>query len=634
MFHTKCRIDLVITIMIFAIAFFHSYASQAQEFPVLRTVERAIQKNTRNKNGTPGKNYWQNTADYNIAVDFEPGTRKLKGKADIHYTNNSPDTLKSIVFKLYPNLYKTDAVRNMPLAAEDLGDGVNIIDIKTEGKQHDKSNRKIRGTNMYISGVTILPGRHFHIEVEYDYRLNKGSFVRTGQIDSGSFFIAYFFPRIAVYDDIDGWNEYPYAGKEEFYNDFDNFRVSVSVPAAYQVWATGDLKNADDIFKKEIVARITDAEQKDEIIDIITQTDIRNGNVMLPNTTNTWLFEATNVTDFAFALSNHYVWQARSVLVDSSENRRTRVDAVYDPEHIAYSKVAVYTAKTVELISHYFPKIPFPFSHQTVFDGLDAMEYPMMVNNLPFEAHNERLELTVHEVFHSIFPFYVGTNETRYSFMDEGWATFSEFFLSPMVDDSLPLDYDISDGNKYAGIAEDVPLMTPTPQLYGKARFYNKDLKPALAHRYLSEFLGDKLFLKSTQAYINTWKGKHPSPFDFFNSIESTTGLNLRWFWKNWFFETNVPDLAISKVDRVQSGYKIKVTSPGSLAVPVHLKVLYADGTKAFISRDFSCWKNGNKEVQIVLKTNKRITRINLGDAYDLDVDLTNNQWNSSGSVK
>ena len=604
-----------------------------QEIPVIRTVAKANQNHTRNKTGTPGINYWQNCADYAIAVDFDPSTGNLQGKVHILYTNNSPDTLKSLVFKLYPNFYKSDAMRNMPVSPDDLGEGVAVRTIMIDGKQYDGTRRKIRGTNMYLPGVTVLPGKQVKVDIDYGYRINKGSFVRTGQVDSGSFFIAYFFPRITVYDDIDGWNEYPYMGKEEFYNDYGNFQVSLTVPGNYQVWATGDLKNPESVFQPVIRDRISQAEIGDGIIDIITPADLKNGNVNQKNKINTWKFEALNVTDFAFGLSDHYVWQAGSVLTDTLTRRRSRIDAVFNPSHSSYYKVACYAAKTVALISNHFPKIPFPYPHQTIFDGLDAMEYPMMVNNLPFKDQNELLELTTHEVFHSIFPFYVGTNETKYSFMDEGWATFSEFYLSPMIDPAVPLEYSISDANNSAGTAEDMPLITPTSQLYGKARYADKDLKPALANLYLRELLGHELFVKAVQHYIRSWAGKHPTPYDFFNSMESSTGAGLQWFWKNWYFEKNVPDLAISKVVHTGAGYVITISSPGTLAVPIHLSVYYADGSSATVSKNVSCWKKGNKEVIIFLKQSKSIARIDLGGAFDLDINPANNHWDTKSAL-
>lgn len=618
------KILLIILIIAFLGQFCH-----AQDLPVIRSVERAYHKGTRNTKGTPGRLYWQNKANYDIKVNFNPTSRHLNGIVDINYTNNSPDTLKNLLFKLYPNLYKTDAIRNQYVAEKDMTTGVQVTSFTMDDHKSDSTNLLIQQTNMKVNVKPILPGQQVHITLSYNYILNKTSFIRTGEVDSGAFFIAYFFPRIAVYDDIDGWNKYPYAGKEEFYNDYGNFHAEITVPGNYQLWATGDLKNAKEVYKPEILQRMNRAENNDVITDVITSEDLKKRQVTQNNTTNTWKFEADHVIDFAFAMSNHYLWKSTSVMVDSVTKRRTRVDAVFNPDHETYLPVIGYARKTVELISHYFPKVPFPYSHETIFDGLDAMEYPMMVNNLPFPTQKETIQLTSHEIFHSLFPFYVGTNETKYSFMDEGWATMAEFYLYPKLDSAdTVMSYDLSSFNNSAGTAEEVPVMTLTPQLYGRdARYTEKDLKPALAMTYLKEMLGDKLFLQAMHYYMDNWNGKHPIPYDFFYSMNTGSGVNLNWFWKNWFFETNVPDLAISKVIHQKLDYTITIASPGTLAVPIHLNIIYNDGSKQTINRNISCWIKGNKFVTLHLKARKPVKELVLGSPMDVDIHPENNRF-------
>jgi hypothetical protein len=441
--------------------------------------------------------------------------------------------------------------------------------------------------------------------------------------------VAYFFPRVAVYDDIDGWNNYPYIGKEEFYNDFCDFDVNITLPGNYQCWATGNLTNTDEVYNPKFAKRIKDAANSDSVIDIITPNDIQSGAITKAKPTNTWNFKAENVTDFAFAISNHYVWKASSVLVDPATNRRTRVDAVYNPQHKTYEPVINYARKTVELISYKIPGIPFPYPHETIFDGLDAMEYPMMVNNLPFAPGAETIEFTAHEIFHTLIPFFVGTNETKYSFMDEGWATFSEFAMLNEIDPKIADYYDISDVNNSAGTDQDVPIMTLTPQLYGKARFSDKDLKPALGFRYVKEMLGDQLFYKAFNHYINVWQGKHPTPYDFFDCMNQGAGQNLNWFWQNWFFEKNTADLAIKSVKQQDHHYLVTITRVGDGIVPVHLTIFYNDGSTQIISRSIACWQKGNKSVQLSFNTKKAVEKIVLGTSYDVDVDPKNNTWNN-----
>lgn len=617
---TVVRFALVCLTVLTGIMYAHA------QLPVATNLNKAYERNTRSISGAPGKAYWQNSADYQISVNFSPNTRVLAGKVSINYQNNSPDTLKQIVFKLYPNLYQQQAMRNTQVSPEDLTTGVDVSSIQLDNKLIDPKKRVIRGTNMYIKGVVIAPGGKANFDVTYAYTLNKGSFIRTGQVDSGAFMVAYFFPRIAVYDDTDGWNEYPYIGKEEFYNDYCNFKVDITIPGNYQCWATGDLTNADNVYQPKFVKRIAQATNGDSVTNVITTADVKEGNITSRNQHNTWKFEAMNVTDFAFAISNHYVWQASSVLVDPKTGRRTRVDAVYNPEHKAFEPVIDYARKTVELISYKMPGVPFPYAHQTIFEGLDATEYPMMVNNLPFEK-DEAVEFTVHEVFHALFPFYVGNNETKHSFLDEGWATFSEFSLSPLIDPKLAGTYDMSDINNSAGSDQDVPIMTLTPQLYGKARFSDKDLKPAIGFHYVREMLGDGLFLKGLRYYIKQWNGKHPTPYDFFYCMNTGAGKELNWFWKNWYFEKFAPDLAIAKVTRQKKGYNVVVANKGGAAVPVHLLAYYKDGSKQAVDLSIACWEKGNKTVITSFKTNKPLIKIVLGKPYDVDINPKNNTW-------
>jgi hypothetical protein len=604
--------------------------SQGQILPIDRHTQKAFLKETRNLNGLPGKAYWQNQGNYYIDVRFDPESRKVAGTVNIEYYNNSPDTLKTLAFKLYPNLYKANAMRNTVISTSDLGQGMHLSDVKIAGQKIDSNKQVIRGTNMTIKGVHVLPHGMTNVSMDFDYTLNKGSFNRTGQIDEGTYFIAYFFPRLTVYDDVDGWNDYAYLGKEEFYNDYGNFNVSITVPGNYCLWATGDQTNKNDVYDQRIIDRIHKAEQSDSVTDVITEEDLGNRNITKKDNFHTWKFEAKMVTDFAFALSRNYIWKSSSVIVDNVSGRRTRVDAVFNPNHQSYNRVISFNRQTVDIISHSFPGIPFPYSHQTIVDGLDAMEYPMMVNNLPFEDPKDIVEFTAHEVFHTIFPFYVGTNETKYSFMDEGWATMTEFMFHRRIALDVPLNYDISPVNDYAGLAEDMPLMTPTAQLYGSARFADKDLKPALSLWYLKDLLGEQKFAEITRYYINVWSGKHPTPYDFFNCMNKAAGIDLNWYWKKWYFDKAIPDLAISKVDIKNGHCVITISNVGGAPVPVHLTIYFTNGKKQTIFRKFTVWQRTNK-FKIEVEGGSKVMKIKLGDPYDADINSGNNFWSSNG---
>ena len=600
------------------------YAQNALPVPV--NIKAAYNKGTRSSDGKPGKNYWQNHADYSIKVNFNPANRNLEGTVSIDYTNNSPDTLGQVWFKLYPNLFKKGSIRGMPIRPEDITDGVKIEKLSADGQSQDSTKFDIEGTNMMLN-VRVAPRQKIHFDITYSYTLNKISHIRTGQVDTGAFFIAYFFPRVAVYDDIDGWNKNPYRGTEEFYNDFSHFNTEITVPGNYQVWATGDLTNTNEVYTERYAKRITDASMSDKVTDIITEAEMLAGGITKSNTTNTWKFDADNVTDFAFAVSDHYVWKASSLVVDPKTGRRTRVDAVFNPAHEDYLEVINYARKTVEAMSYNFPKWPYPYPHETVFDGLDQMEYPMMVNDNPEEKAADGIELTDHEIFHTMFPFYMGINETKYGWMDEGWATIGEWIISPIIDPTLVDTFGVPQYEAVAGKEVDQPIITLTTQLSGPSFEPDSYGKPGMGYFYVRDLLGDSLFTKALHYYIEQWHGKHPMPYDFFNCMNIGSGQNLNWFWKSWFFDGGVPDLAIGHVTHQGDEYAIVVANEGDKPIPINLTLYYKDGTTQLIHRTIEVWKTGSKTVTIPLHTHKRLQKITLGSTYDPDINKDNNVW-------
>ncbi len=595
--------------------------------PVPLNIKKTFDKGTRSIDGRPGKNYWQNAADYTIDVNFNPASRVIKGTVMISYTNNSPDTLKEIVFKLYPNIYKKGAVRLMNIKGEDVTDGMMIEKLSANDVLLPAGNYRIDATNMSVRIKPLASKQTIKFNISYAYTLNKTSHIRTGEVEEGAYFIAYFFPRIAVYDDIDGWNRNPYLGTQEFYNDFCNFKTSITVPGDYIVWATGDLKNSKDIFNQKYQQRIEQAGTTDGYVTIIDSTEIKSERITKNELSNTWIFEAKNVTDAVFALSNHYRWQSSSLVVDKTTGRRTRVDAVFNPKHKDYLLVAADAHKTVEAMSFNFPRWPFPYSHETVFDGLDQMEYPMMVNDNPVEDRAESIELTDHEIFHSMFPFYMGINETKYGWMDEGWATIGEWLISPMIDSSIIDEYGVAGYERAAGNEVDLPITTLTTLLSGTTMFINSYPKPAMGYLYVKDMLGDELFYKGLHNYIRNWNGKHPMPYDFFYSMNEGTGKNLNWFWKRWFFDAGVPDMAIAKFSEKGKQKQVTVLLKGSKPLPVDVTVEYKDGSSQKIHRSIAVWEKGNTSLLVNFNSDKKIRSVKLGSTYVPDVNKKDNVY-------
>jgi hypothetical protein len=601
-----------------------SATSFSQQLFIPKNILATYQKGTRSTDGMPGKNYWQNTASYQLNVNFAPATRLISGVVDINYINNSPDTLKQIWFKLYPNLYKKGSPRQPKVSPEDLTDGMSIDSMWVNDRLINNKAYAIDATNMILNKQSLAHGQSIRFKIKYQYILNKGSHIRTGEIEPNADFIAYFFPRVAVYDDIDGWNRFPYNGTQEFYNDFCNFDALITVPKNFVVWATGNLENANEVLNSTYIQRIQKAETSDGITTIIDTADLKQS-ITTDHSFNTWHFVANDVTDFVFAASDHYIWKSSSLIVDPITKRRTRVDAVFNPKHKDYFEVISDARKTVEAMSYQFPKWPFPYPHETVFDGLDQMEYPMMVNDNPVEARDESIELTDHEIFHTMFPFYMGINETKYAWMDEGWATIGEWLISPMIDTTIVDEYGVAPYEMSAATELDLPISTLSTQLSGTPYFLNSYPKPAFGYLYVRDVLGDSLFTKALHYYIQQWHGKHPMPYDFFNCMNAGSGKNLNWFWKKWFFDNGEPDLAITSVSNKLKSYNIVITSKGTKPVPIDLTITYADKSVSKIHRSIQVWEKGNSTVNITIPTTQKIIKVELGSTYSVDSNKKDN---------
>ena len=597
----------------------------AQQLPVPAEIQAAYAKGTRAVSGKPGARYWQNTANYDLKVNFNPASRELKGVVEVVYYNNSPDTLKQLWFKLYPNLYKKGVERKTKFNERDLNEGVSILSMQTDGRKLDQQAMTIEGTNMQAAIAALAPGKNIKLKIEYKYDLNKGSHMRTGQVDEGSHFVAYFFPRVAVYDDIDGWNKFPYTGEVEFYNDFCNFKGEITVPKNFVVWATGDLLNAKQVLKKDIAERLAKAEKEDAVVDVIDDKDLANKEVTADQAYNTWKFEAKNVTDFVFATSDHYLWKSTSLVVDPQTGRRTRVDAAFNPIHKDYYEVIDFARKTVHAMSYTFPKWPYPYAHETIFDGLDQMEYPMMVNDNPVEKREDAITLTVHEIFHTMFPFYMGTNETKYAWMDEGWATIGEWLIGPMIDPTMVDEYGVAPTAMSSGSKDDVPIVTLSTELKGVGAFTNSYPKPGLGYLFVKDYLGDELFNKALHHYISQWQGKHPMPFDFFYSMNEGAGKNMDWFWKRWFFEEGVTDLGIVSANKVGEEYEIVIENKSNKPLPVDLALTFEDGTKMKVHQSIAIWENGDQKISLRVSGKKNLKKVELGSAHVPDKDKSDN---------
>ena len=272
-------------------------------------IKKAYDKGTRSYDGKPGSKYWQNKSEYKIKVSVNPETRMLEGSETIKYFNKSPDILNQLVIRLYQDINKYGNIRMRALTKEALSDGVKIEKIIINKKKMKSFSQYRTGTNLFIDLPNPLsPGKNATIEIEWSFIIPKGSNIRMGTYGSSTFIVAYWYPQISVYDDIDGWDIINYTGEQEFYNDYSSFDVEITVPNNICTWATGTLQNPKNILTPEYFSRYIKALESNSVINIITTEDLETGNIFNTSSeNNTWHYKADNVTDFAFAMSDHYL---------------------------------------------------------------------------------------------------------------------------------------------------------------------------------------------------------------------------------------------------------------------------------------------------------------------------------------
>ncbi len=624
----------LIKLSIIAILLIYSQTTAQNSIFIPRDVNESYENGIRNYDGTPGEKYWQNSSDYNFNVEIIPETRMVKGSGAVVYHNNSPDELNKIVVRFYHDIYKKGNARDFQMNEKAINDGMKlerlIINDDEMPLSGEESRIHRRGTNMLISLESpVEPDQSIVLEFEWSFIIPKEGNLRMGTYDSTSFFVAYWYPEIAVYDDVDGWDTYDYTGQTEFYHDFSNYNINITVPENFTVWATGVLQNPEEIFRSDILEKYNKARTSDEIVNVISEDDYEKGIVTKPGE-HTFNFTAENIEDFTFALSDHYYWDLTSLVVDKETGRRTVVGAAYKKESEDFYEVAEIAKQSIKFFSEEMPGVPYPYPELTVFNGHGGMESPMMVNDGSAGSRTGTVGVTSHEIAHTYFPFYMGTNERKYAWMDEGWATMLPFeFQSRSVEGNDPLMRNVNMYSTVAGREIEMPLMVLSVFLRGNSYRIASYARSGIAYFMLRETLGDELFKKALHTYMNRWAGKHPLPYDFFFSFNDATGEDLSWFWKPWFYEFGYPDLAINNVKTEGNAVTVTVLKKGNVPVPVKVSAFTDDTEKptAVISETATVWADGKTSVNLTLQTDKPITKIILGGDYIPDADKLNNEY-------
>jgi hypothetical protein len=617
----------LLSLMFILIISFNAFSSSALKMP--KEIKKAYTNQTRSYDGKPGINYWQNFSEYNIKAEIEPKTRLLTGSEQIIYFNNSPDTIKNIVIKLYQDMYKKGAARNTELNPETVTDGVKISRLSVHNKNIsvnvDDKFISYFGTNLIIKLTSPLPpNSKTNISVDWSFTIPKGTDIRIGTYGESTFFVGYWYPKIAVYDDIRGWDMLSYNAEHEFYFDYSNVAAEIKVPKGFGVWATGMLQNPDEVLNDVYLKRFNKSLVSDDLINIVAKSDSGKEVYKHKDGFTTFKYSAKNITEFAFGMSDFYLWDGTSIELEPG--KRVACFSAYNPASDFFTQAATMAKRSIEFFSKQMPGVIYPYPQITVFNGDGGMEFPMIVNDGQFSNTVNDVYVTTHEIAHMYFPFYVGTNETRYGWMDEGMAYFLPWDLQIELSEYDHRTRAAIGFSKWAGNEMDIPMILPSILSRDPHLSMMSYYKPALAYEMLESALGDELFNKCLKEFIERWNGKHPTPWDMFYTFENVIKQDLSWFWNPWFFESHIPDLAIKDVKNENNKVRVLVENIGNLPVPIDLTLTLEDGTKTKLTSSTQIWRNGNKEIWLDADVKLKVKSVELLNKNIPDADGSNNK--------
>ncbi|MEJ2678644.1 MAG: M1 family metallopeptidase [Gemmatimonadota bacterium] len=610
--------------------------SAAQSLYMPRNVKHAVAKGTRSLDGKPGPRYWQNHGRYTMTITAMPPDRRISGREEITYVNNSPDTLSALVIRLFQNDHKAGAPRDFGASEQSLTSGEHIDAFAVNGKPQafPDSPRFFTWAPVRLA-APLLPHDSVHLSFTWHYDITERP-GREGMIDSTTYFLAYYYPRVSVYDDTNGWDTMEHVG-HEFYSDFNDYDVSIQVPPGFVVWGTGTLQSPEDVLQPEILKRYEASFTSDATTHVATKDELARGVVTTRHPLNVWRFTATNVPDMVFGLSDHYDWDAASVVVDPKTKRRASVQAAYNDTAADFRHMVRYGRHALAWFSANWPGVPYPYEKSTVFQGGAGMEYPMMVNDAAYADTFFSRFVAEHEIAHTYMPFYMGINETRYAFMDEGWATTLEYLigtndLGQARADSAFQRFRVSGWIHDPSPLADLPIITPADALTGLSYSVNAYGKAALGYLAMKDLLGDKVFGEALHAYMQRWHGKHPTPWDFFYTFDNVSGRKLDWFWRDWFFTNGYIDLAVTRVHKTGDGYAVEIRNVGGFDAPVDLVLSYSDGSTQRVHETPALWQADQGKTTVHVRTGKTLESLTLDGGIWMDANPADNVWSASGT--
>ncbi|HKP75135.1 MAG TPA: M1 family metallopeptidase [Longimicrobiaceae bacterium] len=601
-----------------------------------RHLELPAPNEVRTGSGRPGAKYWQQRVDYRIAATLDSARNELRGRETIHYVNHSPDALPYLWIFLEQNICAPNSITNTlnqpPLAFADVSFDFSCGGFHGGLTLESATVPGMPGARMFTYGTTaridlprpLAPGEAVDLEFAWRFNVPEMGSGRMGH-DGPLYELGQWYPRMAVYDDVRGWNHEPFIGAGEFYLEYGSFDVELTVPGSYIVAATGELRNPEQVLTPTQRARLATALHSDSAVAIITRDEVGNPARTRPGAGPfTWRFHADSVRDFAWAAAPNWRWEASSVdgiLIETLY--RTSADKWVEAHKMARGAI------------HYFSEqwYRYPYSHATTVEGpVGGMEYPMLTfvpNNGTREAQQWAL---AHEFGHEWFPMIVGSNERLYPWMDEGFNTFIDLHNAALYFQGEPYGDTIESNPLHLARfhttpGEEQPLITNPTEV--RDLLWVGYQKPALMMQTLrNEVLDPERFDAAFREYIRTWAFKHPTPADFFRLMRDASGMELDWFWRGWIFTTARLDQAVDSVTTSADGQStVVLTNRGTMVMPAELRIFFTDGSVETVRLPVEMWNLGHRFAYRV-PTRKPVRRVTVDPREVLpDQDRSNNAW-------
>jgi len=586
----------------------------------------------RTASGAPGPEYWQQRADYTIAATLDTTEKSVHGTVSIRYTNNSPDTLRFVWLQLDQNLYKPGSKGSFVFAAQSrfgvrgFQGGYDITGLQINGRG---TVGKIDDTMMRIDLDTpLLPkGGQLTIGMQYSFAVPEHGSDRMGR-DSSLYLIAQWYPRMAVYDDARGWNTEPYLGQGEFYLDYGDIDYSVTVPAGFVVAGSGTLQNQRDVLTTAQSQRLERASRTPSVIQVITADEAAAKRGRAIAGTKTWRFRADRVRDVAWTAAPDFRWDATSwdgVLIQ----------ALYQSPKAgqAWESAAEQTQWAIRTYSELWMHYPYPQA-TSVAGPVSGMEYPMLVMVGYGAADASSIFSTIdHEQGHEWFPMVVGSNERRHAWMDEGFNTFQNAFSNERRSPgTAAFPAYLSNWRQTVESGRQSPIMTPAdridPDALG-AMAYRKPGAVLLALR--TAVIGRDAMDRAMREYVRRWAFKHPTPADFFRTVENVSGQDLGWFWRAFFYGTDVLDIAVDGVTMRQAGgenvVEVHLRRATSIPFPVTMRLKLDDLSTTDIHLPVEIWTRTDRYVATI-PVRRSVVGVRLWpDPSVPDVNSANDVW-------